>query len=49
MSQLSLSLDSSILDRYVAGDYRRANANEVLQVARCVLAGQLHGCEAQPE
>ncbi|MDD5366432.1 MAG: hypothetical protein PHR30_13925 [Gallionellaceae bacterium] len=49
MSQLSLSLDSSILDRDVAGDYRRANANEVLQAARCALAGQLHGCEALPE
>ena len=46
MSQLSLSLDSSLLVRDVAGDYRPANADEVLQAARRVLAGRMHGCEA---
>ena len=37
MSQLSLSLDSSLLVRDVAGDYRPANADEVLQAAQRVL------------
>jgi hypothetical protein len=46
MSQLSHSLDSSLLVRDVAGDYRPANADEVLQTARRVLAGQMRGCEA---
>ena len=46
MSQLSLSLDSSLLVRDVMGDYRPANADEVLEAARCVLAGQMRGCEA---
>ncbi len=46
MSQFSLSLDSSLLVRDVAGDYRPANANEVLQAAQRVLAGQMRGCEA---
>ena len=46
MSQLSLSLDSSLLVRDVAGDYRPANADEVLQAARRVLAGQMRGREA---
>lgn len=46
MSQLSLSLDSSLLIRDVAGDYRPANADEVLQAAQRVLAGQMRGCEA---
>ena len=46
MSQLSLSLDSSLLVRDVAGDYRPANADEVLQAALRVLAGQMRGCEA---
>jgi DNA repair protein RadC len=46
MSQLSLSLDSSLLVRDVTGDYRPANADEVLQAARRVLAGQMRGCEA---
>ena len=46
MSQLSLSLDSSLLVRDVAGDYRPANADEVLQAAQRVLAGQMRGCEA---
>ena len=45
MSQLSLSLDSSLLVRDVAGDYRPANAEEVLQAARRVLAGQMRDCE----
>jgi len=46
MSQLSLSLDSSLLVRDVTGDYRPANADEVLQAAQQVLAGQMRGCEA---
>ena len=46
MSQLSHSLDSSLLVRDVAGDYRPANADEVLQAAQRVLAGQMRGCEA---
>ena len=44
--QLSLSIDSSLLVRDVAGDYRPANADEVLQAARRVLAGQMRSCEA---
>lgn len=46
MSQLSLSLDSSLLVRDVAGDYRPANADEVLRAAQRVLAGQMRGSEA---
>ncbi|MDO9272719.1 MAG: JAB domain-containing protein [Rugosibacter sp.] len=46
MSQLSHSLDSSLLVRDVAGDYRPANADEVLQAAQRVLAGQMRDCEA---
>ena len=46
MSQLSHSLDSSLLVRDVTGDYHPANANEVLQAAQRVLAGRMHGCEA---
>lgn len=46
MSQLSHSIDSSLLVRDVAGDYRPANADEVLQAARRVLAEQMRGCEA---
>ena len=46
MSQLSHSLDSSLLVRDVAGDYRPANADEVLQAARHVLAEQMRDCEA---
>jgi len=46
MSQLSLSLDSSLLVRDVMGDYRPANAREVVQAAQRVLAGQMRGCEA---
>ena len=46
MSQLSHSLNSSLLVRDVAGDYRPANADEVLQAARRVLAEQMRGCEA---
>ena len=45
MSQLSLSLDSSLLVRDVAGDYRLANANEVLQAAQRLLGAQLRGRE----
>lgn len=46
MSQLTHSLDSSLLVREVTGDYRPANADEVLQAAQRVLAEQMHGCEA---
>lgn len=46
MSQLSLSFDSSLLVRDVAGDYRPAKADEVLQAALRVLAGQMRGSEA---
>ncbi len=46
MSQLSLSFHSSLLVRDVTGDYRPANADEVLQAARRVLAGQMRGSEA---
>ena len=47
MAQLPLSLDSVLLVRDVTGDYRPANAEEVLQAAQQVLAGQMRGCEAQ--
>ncbi len=43
MSQSSLSFDSSLMVRDVAGEYRPANAGEVLQAAQRVLAGQLRG------
>lgn len=46
MSQLTHSLDSSLLVRDVTGDYRPANADEVLQAAQRVLAGQMRDCEA---
>lgn len=46
MSQLSLTFHSSLLVRDVAGDYRPANADEVLQAAQRMLAGQMRGCEA---
>ena len=46
MSQLTHSLDSPLLVRDVTGDYRPANADEVLQAAQRVLAGQMRGCEA---
>ncbi len=46
MSQLSLSFDSSLLVRDVAGDYRPAKADEVLQAALRVLSGQMYGSEA---
>lgn len=46
MSQHSHSLDSSLLVRDVAGNYRPANADEVLQAARRVLAQQMRGSEA---
>ena len=46
MSQLSSSFDSSLLVRDVAGDYRPAKADEVLQAALRVLAGQMYGIEA---
>ena len=45
MSQLTHSLDSSLLVRDVTGDYRPANADEVLQAARRVLAEQIRDCE----
>ena len=45
MSQLSLSLDSSLMVRDVMGDYRPANADEVLQAAQRVLVGQLRGSQ----
>ena len=45
MSQLSLSLDSSLLVRDVTGDYRPANADEVLQAAQRLLGAQLRGRE----
>jgi DNA repair protein RadC len=47
MSQLSLSFDtslgSSLLVRDVTGDYRPANAEEVIHAARQVLAQQMQG------
>jgi DNA repair protein RadC len=46
MSQLSSSFDSSLLVRDVAGDYRPAKADEVLQAALRVLSGQMNGSEA---
>ena len=46
MSQLTHSLDSSLLVRDVTGDYRPANAAEVLQAAQRVLAGRMRDCEA---
>ena len=46
MSQLSHSLDSSLLVRDVTGDYRPANADEVLQAARRVLTAQMRDCDA---
>ena len=46
MSQLSSSFDSSLLVRDVAGDYRPAKADEVLQAALRVLARQMYGSEA---
>ena len=45
MSQLTHSLDSFLLVRDVTGDYRPANADEVLQAAQRVLAGQMRNCE----
>lgn len=45
MSIFSHSSDSSLLVRDVAGDYRPANADEVLAAARRVLAGQMRNCE----
>ena len=50
MSQISLSLspDSSLMVRDVVGDYRPANAGEVLQAAQRVLAGQLRGTHVFP-
>lgn len=46
MPQFSLSFDSSLLVRDVAGDYRPAKADEVLQAAQRVLLQQLHASEA---
>jgi DNA repair protein RadC len=45
MSQLFSSFDSSLLVRDVAGDYRPAKADEVLQAALRVLSGQMYGSE----
>ncbi len=45
MSQLSFSLDSSLLVRDITGDYRPANADEVLQAAQRLLGAQLRGRE----
>jgi len=45
MSTFSSFPDSSLLVRDVAGDYRPANADEVLAAARRVLAGQMRNCE----
>ena len=45
MSKRTHSLDSSLLVRDVAGDYRPADADEVLQAAQRVLAGQMRNCE----
>ena len=45
MSKRTHSLDSSLLVRDVAGDYRPANADEVLQAAQRVLAAQIRNCE----
>ena len=45
MTQLSLSLESSLLVRDITGDYRPANADEVLQAAQRLLGAQLHGRE----
>lgn len=46
MSQHSLSFDSFLLVRDVTGDYRPANADEVLLAAQRVLAGRMRDCEA---
>ena len=43
MSQLSLSIESSLLVHDVAGEYRPANADEVLQAAPRLLGAQLRG------
>ena len=45
MSKRTHSLDSSLLVRDVTGDYRPANADEVLQAAQRVLAAQIRNCE----
>lgn len=45
MSTFTSTPDSSLLVRDVAGDYRLANADEVLAAARRVLAGQMRNCE----
>ena len=45
MSQLSLSIESSLLVRDVTGEYRPANADEVLQAAQRLLGAQLRGRE----
>ena len=46
MSQLTHSLDSSLLVRDVTGDYRPANADEVLLAAQRVLARRMRNCQA---
>ena len=45
MSTFSSDSDSCLLVRDVTGDYRPANADEVLTAARRVLAGQMRHCE----
>ncbi len=45
MSKRTHSLDSSLLVRDVAGDYRPANADEVLRAAWRVLARQIRKCK----
>jgi hypothetical protein len=45
MSQLSLSLDSSLLVRDVTGNYRPANADEVMQAAMTVMTPWLSQAE----
>jgi DNA repair protein RadC len=45
MSQISLSLDTSLLIRDITGDYRPANADEMLQAAQRLLGAQLRGHE----
>jgi DNA repair protein RadC len=43
MSQLSLSIESSLLVRDVAGQCRPANADEVLKAAQRLMGAQLRG------
>jgi DNA repair protein RadC len=45
MTKCTHSLDTSLLVRDVTGEYRPANADEVLRAAQRVLAGQIRGRE----